>query len=160
MSGMSKEAMNDYELKKFFREMPKRGKEVEDPRYNEPKGKYKASDELIDRTIEETEIYKLAKEHILNAGQRTQVAYGLDKYPIPLSADVWSTIETIEHIVGESVDKLHYLVMLLIKLERINKVLESLKGDESEGDLQVTITIKRNADIDDVLQAIGEAVNG
>ena len=64
------------------------------------------------------------------------MAYGLDKYPEPLNADTWSTIETIDHIIDESIDKLHYLVMLRIKLERkleeeFDEVKKSLEQIES-----------------------------
>lgn len=89
-----------------------------DIRYNEPKGKHKASEEQIDKAIEETEIYTRAKELILNA-QREQIGYGLDKYPETLNADTWSILETMHHIIGEGVDKLHYQIMLCIKLERL-----------------------------------------
>lgn len=99
-----------------------------DSRYNVPKEKPKASPSLIDKTIEETSIYKdvaerineleyeRAKKHIINM-QRKQVGYGLDKYPEPLNADSWTAIETIDHIIEETIDKLHYLVMLQQKLK-------------------------------------------
>ena len=103
-----------------------------DSRYKIPKGEPKASDELVDRTIEETEIYRRAKELILKA-QRKQVAYGLDKYATPLSADVWDILETIDHILEESIDKTHYLVMLRIHLERIaERQIEDFKQAYSE----------------------------
>lgn len=88
-----------------------------DVRYRNPKQEPQATEEEVSKTIEETEIYRKAKEEILKA-QRKQVAYGIDKYPEPLNADSWSTVETIEHIIDETIDKLHYLVMLKIKLER------------------------------------------
>jgi hypothetical protein len=88
-----------------------------DMRYNTPKAEPKASEELVNKTISETEIYRRAKLAILQAQQR-QVGYGIDKYPEPLNANTWSTIETIDHIIEESIDKLHYLVMLRIKLEQ------------------------------------------
>ena len=102
-----------------------------DTRYYEPKEKPKASRELVDKTVRDTEIYRRAKlailsdsdltvhskEVILNA-QRKQVAYGIDKYPEPLNPNTWSSVETIDHIFDESIDKLHYLVMLTIKLEQ------------------------------------------
>lgn len=103
-----------------------------DGRYKIPKGEPKASDEFVDRTIEETEIYRRAKELILKA-QRKQVAYGLDKYTTPLSADVWDILETIDHILDESIDKTHYLVMLRIHLERIaERQIEDFKQAYSE----------------------------
>ena len=86
-----------------------------DARYNVPKQEPKVSEEDITRTIETTSIYSKAKEVILNA-QRRQVAYGLEKYPEPLNANTWSTVETIDHIIDESIDKLHYLVMLRERL--------------------------------------------
>jgi len=88
-----------------------------DSRYNVPKEAPMAPEDLIDQTIAETEIYREAKMEIMQA-QRKQVGYGLDKYPKPLSADVWDILETVDHIVDESVDKLHYLVMLKIHLKR------------------------------------------
>jgi hypothetical protein len=50
--------------------------------------------------------------------QAKQVAYGLDKYPEPLNPNTWNINETVDHILDESMDKLHYLVMLRIKLEQ------------------------------------------
>lgn len=130
MKNKFKKAMEAYNLQQFFGGKIKQDKQIGeafaeglkegmgDPRYNKPKQEPKASDELVDQTIEETEIYNRAKELILKA-QRKQVAYGLDKYPTPLSADVWDILETIDHILDESIDKTHYLVMLRIHLERI-----------------------------------------
>jgi hypothetical protein len=89
-----------------------------DMRYNKPKEAPKASKELVEDTINNTEIYREAKQRILKA-QHKQVAYGLDKYPTPLSADVWDIYETIDHVVDEAVDQLHYLVMLQIHLKRL-----------------------------------------
>jgi len=89
-----------------------------DYRYRNPKEAPKVSEELITKTINDTEIYSKAREAMFNA-QRKQVAYGIEKYPEPLNADTWSIIETIEHTIDESVDKLHYLVMLKIQLERL-----------------------------------------
>jgi hypothetical protein len=88
-----------------------------DIRYNKPKEDPKTSEEKVDETIENTEIYKRAKEQILKA-QRKQVAYGLDKYPEPLNADTWTMLESIDHILDETIDKIHYLVMLRIQLEK------------------------------------------
>lgn len=100
-----------------------------DRRYNDPKGAPKASYEQVRETIEATEIYNRAKELILKA-QRKQVAYGLDKYPEPLNADTWSLVETIDHILDESIDKTHYLVMLRIKLEeRASVEAESMRRE-------------------------------
>lgn len=113
--------------KAFNEKMADLGYGVEgDARYNQPKQAPKADEKLVEDTIEKTEIYKRAKESILKAQQK-QVAYGLDKYPEPLNADTWSIIETIDHIIDESVDKLHYLTMLRIKYERIaERELEEL----------------------------------
>src|SRR5690606_14878576 len=86
-----------------------------DARYNVPKQEPKVPEEDITRTIQTNSIYSKAKEVILNA-QRRQVAYGLEKYPEPLNANTWSTVETIDHIIDESIDKLHYLVMLRERL--------------------------------------------
>lgn len=102
-----------------------------DARYNEPKQAPKADAELVDNTISATEIYRKTKiivmsdndlttstkEGILKV-QRKQVAYGIDKYPEALSPNTWSAVETIDHILDESMDKLHYLVMLTIKMEQ------------------------------------------
>lgn len=88
-----------------------------DERYNEPKSPPTIPEDVITKVINETEIYRRAKTAI-NTAQRTQVAYGIQKYPNPLNADTWSTVETIDHIISESIDKLHYLVMLRIKLEQ------------------------------------------
>ena len=105
-------------IDKPYKEIDTDGPDMSDPRYNVPKEEPKASKELVEKTIEETQIYREAKNYILKHAQPKQVAYGLDKYPEPLNANTWSTIETIDHIIDESVDKLHYLVMLRIKLER------------------------------------------
>jgi hypothetical protein len=102
-----------------------------DTRYNVPKAAPKVSPELVEKTIRETEIYRRARLAIMKRqdaspeakmdmlqAQRKQVAYGIDKYPEPLNADTWSSVETINHIMDESIDKLHYLIMLNIKLEQ------------------------------------------
>lgn len=104
----------------------KQNSESPDIRYKVPKEQPKVPESVIDKVIEETEIYREAKEHILKA-QRGQVAYGIEKYPEPLNADTWTIIETIDHAIDESVDKLHYLVMLRIKLEREAIDLEEIK---------------------------------
>lgn len=105
----------------------------EDTRYKKPKKDPKASKKLVEETIDNNDIYKWAKEIILNA-QKDQVAYGIDKYPEPLSSSTWTMIETMKHIIEESVDKLHYEVMLLIKLEleakgEFDKARNLLKDD-------------------------------
>jgi hypothetical protein len=111
-----------------------------DTRYNTPKAAPKASEDIVEKTILETEIYRQARVAILlskNFGresihkmlkaQRKQVAYGIDKYPEPLNANTWSIDETVEHIMDESIDKLHYLIMLRIKLEQL---LASMRNDD------------------------------
>lgn len=87
-----------------------------DPRYLKPKTSHGVPIDIIEETIESTEIYKQAKQEILEH-QQGQVGYGISKYPEPLNADTWTVIETIDHIIDESIDKLHYLVMLRIKLK-------------------------------------------
>jgi hypothetical protein len=89
-----------------------------DTRYNKPKEDPKSSQEQIDKAILETEIYRKAKIAILQA-QRKQIGYGLDKYPETLNPNSWSILETLDHIIEESIDKLHYEVMLRIKLEQL-----------------------------------------
>lgn len=87
-----------------------------DERYNKPKMEPSANIEDIEKVIGSTEIYRRARA-LINSSQRRQIGYGMEKYPEPLNADTWSTIETIDHIIEESIDRLHYLVMLRIKLE-------------------------------------------
>lgn len=114
-----------------------------DNRYNKPKEEPKASEQLVEDTIISTEIYRRAKlaivteyvsspkvrEIIFNA-QRKQVAYGIDKYPEPLNPNTWSIPETMEHIFDESIDRLHYLIMLLIKVEQA--LVNGLYASEDE----------------------------
>ena len=47
------------------------------------------------------------------------MVYGIDKYPEPLNPNTWSMIETINHAIDEGIDKLHYLVMLIVKMEQV-----------------------------------------
>lgn len=123
--------VEEYPVQKHIHDIARAVEGYKDPRYNEPKGKHKASEEQIDEAIENTEIYKRAKELILKA-QRGQIGYGIDKYPETLNANTWTMIETMHHIIDESVDKLHYEVMLLIKLERdAEKQLEEFKAKET-----------------------------
>lgn len=89
-----------------------------DNRYNQPKENPSVSQEEIERTIAENPIYSEVR-NLMFSVQNKQVGYGLEKYPEPLNADTWSTIETIDHILEETVDKLHYLVMLKIKLKEL-----------------------------------------
>lgn len=90
---------------------------VGDTRYNLPKLPPRATDEEVRLIIQKTPIYRETRDAILQAQQR-QVAYGLDKYPEPLNADTWTILETIDHIISETADKLHYLTMLKIKLQQ------------------------------------------
>lgn len=90
-------------------------KKFVDTRYNVPKGGPVTEVDVIDTTIASNDIYSRVREGMLNA-QRKQVGYGLDKYPEPLNANTWTTVETIDHIIDETIDKLHYLTMLRIKL--------------------------------------------
>lgn len=94
-----------------------------DERYLEPKVGHGIDEDLISKTIDSNDIYRRAKEHILEA-QRSQVGYGLSKYPESLNADTWTTVETIDHIIEESIDKLHYLTMLRMK------ILDEMEKDE------------------------------
>lgn len=117
-----------------------------DTRYNVPKEEPKASQESINQTIMETEIYRKAKLAILQA-QKKQVAYGIDKYPEPLNSNTWSTLETIDHIIDESIDKLHYLVMLRIKMEQ---QLVCEKTDDAVNDcLDAIRYVAAGSDMDD-----------
>ena len=75
------------------------------------------TDNYTDAVVEANQIYFEVRRRMIDA-QRKQVKYGIAKYPEPLNADTWSTIETIDHIIDETIDKLHYLTMLKIKLQR------------------------------------------
>lgn len=88
--------------------------EKPDQRYLKPKPKPTATKEEIDKVIASTEIYKQVSD-LMHGAQREQIAYGMGKYPEPLNADTWTIIETIDHILGETIDKLHYLTMLKLK---------------------------------------------
>ena len=114
----------------FFTTGEKFGKNAEpagNSRYNEGDSRYKApkkepsvTDERADQVIDETEIYRRARQAMLD-GQRRQVKYGIEKYPEPLNANTWTILETIRHIKEETVDTLHYLTMLEIKFEELAK---------------------------------------
>lgn len=71
----------------------------------------------VHKEIQSNEIYRRVRM-AMYAAQERQVAYGMDKYPETLTADTWTTLETIDHIISETVDKLHYLTMLRIKEEK------------------------------------------
>lgn len=60
------------------------------------------------------------EQKVMTDEQKSQVGYGLSKYPESLNEESWSTVETIEHAMSEVVDLLHYLSMLKIKM----KILE------------------------------------
>lgn len=98
-----------------------------DKRYLIPKEEHGIPEELIDQAIEDNDIYREVRQHILNM-QKRQVGYGMKKYPQTLNKDSWTVVETIDHIIEESVDKLHYLVMLRQKL--IDQVEVSYYDDE------------------------------
>lgn len=91
-----------------------------DTRYNTPK--YQPDPALIheaEELIRKNEIYRRVGS-LLHSAQRKQVMYGMVKYPEALNQDTWNELETIDHIIDESIDKLHYLMMLRIKLEQNN----------------------------------------
>ena len=108
------------------------GLEMGDKRYNKPKMFPKIPDEIVEQAIKDNDIYSEVRDLMLNA-QRKQVAYGLEKYPETLNQDSWGTIETIEHIIEETVDQLHYLVMLKNKMMRIATVNQMI-GLDTDGD--------------------------
>lgn len=122
MNWFKKRAKVSHEPKAVYNEALKtmRRQEEKDTRYNDPKGKPQATSEEIERAISENMIYSKVRELMMETGvgetgldvQRQQVGYGLVKYPETLNGDTWSTVETIDHILEESVDRLHYLVML------------------------------------------------
>ena len=84
-----------------------------DLRYNEQKPEIDEMKEKAREVLEENEIYKRVNER-----QLAQIAYGLKKYPEPLNQDTWSMLETIDHIMDEFTDAMHYLEMLKMKLEK------------------------------------------
>ena len=100
---------------------------MKDLRYNTPKEQPKVPEEIVEQAIKDNDIYSEVRELMLNA-QRKQVAYGLEKYPETLNQDSWTSIETIEHIIEETVDQLHYLVMLKNKMTRNATVRQMLRG--------------------------------
>lgn len=161
---------------------------IADTRYNTPKESPKAAEQLVEKTVVETEIYRTARLEILRhnmigheskaiilGAQRKQIAYGLDKYPEPLNPNTWSIDETIDHIMDESIDKLHYLVMLRIKLEqllavckdtnvvfrrvatRIEAITDMINDTITNMDYLVTmkvVTIERNDSMDAVIYGL------
>lgn len=122
MNWFKKRAKVSHEPKAVYNEALKtmRRQEEKDTRYNDPKGKPQVTSEEIEGAISENKIYSKVRELMMETGvgetgldiQRRQVGYGLVKYPETLNGDTWSTVETIDHILEESVDRLHYLVML------------------------------------------------
>ena len=99
-----------------------------DSRYNIPKEAPKVPDDVVERAIQDNDIYSEVRQLMLNA-QRKQVAYGLEKYPETLNENSWGTVETIEHIIEETVDQLHYLVMLKNKMMRTSMVNQTIHGE-------------------------------
>lgn len=87
----------------------------QDTRYVSPKEEPRASSDRVDEAIASNEIYSMIAQE-MELAQRRQIAYGLDKYVETLNPNSWSVVETIDHIISETVDKLHYLAMLKIKL--------------------------------------------
>lgn len=87
-----------------------------DKRYLKPKKDPVAEDSVVDKVIQDNPIYSEVLNLMMKQSQRKQVAYGFDKYVETLNVNSWTTIETLDHIIDESVDKLHYLVMLKMKL--------------------------------------------
>lgn len=71
----------------------------------------------VQKEIQTNEIYRRVRM-AMYAAQERQVAYGMDKYPETLTADTWTMLETLDHIISETTDKLHYLCMLRIKEEQ------------------------------------------
>lgn len=112
-----------------------------DTRYNKPKEKVKATVEEIDATIESNEIYRELRDMLLDA-QRQQVGYGIDKYPEPLNADTWTLLETLDHSIAESVDKLHYDIMLRNKLRKIAEEELIRATEEFKREVEKTFDIK------------------
>jgi len=118
-----------------------------DSRYNVPKEEPKSSQAEIDKAIMENEIYRKSKMTIMQA-QRKQIGYGLDKYPETLNPNSWTVLETIDHIIEESVDRLHYLGMLRIQLEQM--LINEAKEDKHDVADSIRYAIERltGADLD------------
>lgn len=102
---------------------------VADTRYNIPKEAPKSTYHDIFEAIQSNPIYREVSERIGEASydrakqtiimaQHKQVGYGLDKYPETLNGNSWTAVETVDHIIEETIDKLHYLVMLQHKLKQ------------------------------------------
>ena len=152
-----------------FEELGKRKEDaLGDSRYRKPKQEPKAKNEEIDQTIDNNDIYRRVRNFILKekrrmeiaaygtqdyiqiekasdvllSSQRKQIAYGIDKYPESLNASSWSMIESMRHILDETIDKIHYLKMLHIQLEKqvtgVNHDLDGLIA-EVEGVLTDSI---------------------
>jgi hypothetical protein len=123
-SELERKLMSEEDKKAFKKFVEADGKasadEEADPRYNVPKKKPKFTQEEIDAVIGDNEIYSELKQ-LLNDAQREQVGYGMGKYPESLNDETWSVIETLDHIIGEDIDRLHYLIMLKIKLKKLIK---------------------------------------
>lgn len=106
--------------------MYKKKKEIDivekvDTRYKVQKPEVHSTEEQVNKVISENQIYRDVRSR-MNRAQFKQVAYGLEKYPEPLNQNTWSVVETIDHIIDETIDKLHYLTMLKVKLEEGGKL--------------------------------------
>lgn len=102
-------------VREVFRKIVPGEEKPTDTRYVVPKEEPKTAMEDVTKEIMQNPIYSKVLNEML-AAQRKQVAYGMDKYVETLNPNSWSVVETIDHIISETVDKLHYLAMLKIKL--------------------------------------------
>lgn len=130
---------------------------AKDFRYNTPKEAPKASEEDVHKAIQNNDIYRNVQHRLLGV-QHKQVAYGLDKYPEPLNQDTWSQIETIDHILDETIDQAHYLMMLKIKLEeQLESELELMNQAYSDAGCCVDTTRDmQGADLDGDIHRVVE----
>lgn len=97
-----------------------------DARYLNQKRDPITPDEVADQIIQDNPIYREV-HRLMNNAQREQVAYGADKYVETLNVNSWSMVETIDHIISENVDQLHYLVMWKAQ---VVKALEGVSDDK------------------------------
>ena len=81
----------------------------------------------VDEAIDSNDIYREVKEAILDA-QRSQVSYGMQKYPELLNPLSWDMVEAIEHKIQEQIDALHYTVMHKHQLMKYLKENDIKKG--------------------------------
>lgn len=70
----------------------------------------KPSIEDIDKAIQSNDIYREVRDAMLD-NQRSQVGYGMQKYPELLNPLSWDMVESLDHKIQEQVDELHYTVM-------------------------------------------------